>query len=136
MSIINVHNKIEFAVLDMTASFPYKANSYDAVFANLWLHYYEHDTTKAIAGEIGRVVRDRGIEAIACKSWDSLHIKDLRVAADIFTSPDGQTLHFFSREYMLELLTPLGEVRYVDEIEEEYNGRQSKIVQAIVSVKK
>ncbi|HEX7368385.1 MAG TPA: class I SAM-dependent methyltransferase [Candidatus Saccharimonadales bacterium] len=122
---------VEFAVLDMREPWPYKAASFDVVYANLSLHYYSDEVTGQIVRAARRVVKPGGWLAFACKSDDTLHRGGREIAPDIFASPSGQTIHLFSQQYMRELVEPVAAVEYLDEIEEVYSGRESKIVRCL-----
>lgn len=118
-------------VLDMRKILPYEANSFDVVYANLSLHYYSHRKTQQIFQEIARVLKSGGVFAFACKSFDNLHSEGIELEKDVFASPSGATIHLFSIHYAKELLGKVFQERYLDEVEEEYNGRYSKIVRCI-----
>lgn len=123
-----------FGVLDMRERFPYADHAYDAVYANLSLHYYDDRTTRAIVSEMKRVVRIGGVVAVACKSYDSMHAGGKQIAPDIYTSSNGQTIHLFTQAYMRELFGHHSKVLHLDEVAETYRGRMSKIVRCIAAV--
>lgn len=122
---------VSFRALDMREPFPYGNNSFDVVYANLSLHYYSEQKTTEIANEIARVLKSGGIFAFACKSYDSLHGDGEEIDRSVFASPSGATIHFFSEEYARSILEPAFEVMLLDEVEEVYKGRQSRIVRCI-----
>lgn len=122
---------IQFETVDMRDSLQYANNSFDVVYTNLALHYYSDENTKRIVKEMSRVLKQGGILGVACKSYDSLHSEGKEIEENIFESPSGQVIHLFSKEYMSKLVSTVAEVCYLDEIEEEYNGRHSKIIRCI-----
>lgn len=123
-----------FDVLDMRQRFPYANALYDGAYANLSLHYYSTQMTRAIVSEIKRVVRPGGVVAVACKSYDSMHAQGRQVAPDIYVSPNGQTIHLFTQKYMRELFGRYFQVLYLDEISETYKNRQSRIVRCVATI--
>lgn len=125
------HKNITFDILDMRQPLPYESDSYDVVYANLSLHYYSHDRTGAMFGQIGRVLRPNGILAFACKAFDSLHAGGVQLEPNIFASPSGATIHLFSEPYVHEVTDPIAKIKHLDEIEEDFNGRHSRIVRCI-----
>jgi len=46
--------------LDMSKPLPFEDNSFDLVFANLSIHYFDAETTKRLLSEIRRVLTDDG----------------------------------------------------------------------------
>lgn len=125
--------KIEFDVLDMREEFPYGPNTFDVVYANLSLHYYSDEQTIAIIREVARVLKPGGTFAFACKSYDSLHSDGKEIEKNVFASPSGATIHLFSTEYTRSLLDSVFNIKNLDEVEEEYNSRYSKIVRCIAA---
>lgn len=120
-----------FDVLDMRSRYPYEDESFDVVYGNLCLHYYDDETTKKIVLESLRVLKPSGVLAFSCKSHDSLHVGGEEISPDVFASPSGQVIHLFTQEYMKTLFSQFANVQYLDEVEEEFNGRTSKVVRCI-----
>ncbi len=122
---------VTFEKLDMRQTFPYNSESFNVVYANLSLHYYSDEKTREILKEMTRVLKLGGLLVFACKSYDSLHNTGREIEPNIIISPTGATLHLFSVNYVDELLANEVSVEYIDEIEEDFNGRQSKIIRCI-----
>jgi SAM-dependent methyltransferase len=123
---------IGFAVQDMHDPFPYPNNKFDVVYANLSLHYYSDQKTREIIIEIYRVLKNGGTLAFACKSYDDFHNNGVEVEKDIFLSKDGVAIHLFSVDYAKSILEGVFKIDHLDEVDEEYKGRHSKIVRCIV----
>jgi len=47
--------------LDMSKPLPFEAGTFDVVFANLSIHYFDEKTTIALSGEIQRVLKPGGL---------------------------------------------------------------------------
>ncbi len=99
----NISN-LNFAVRDIRTSFPVGGQSIDCVYARLSLHYFAHEVTLSIFGEIAWVLRAGGTFHFACRSTDDpLYGKGTEIEPDVFVY-DGHVRHFFSRDYAAELL--------------------------------
>jgi ubiquinone/menaquinone biosynthesis C-methylase UbiE len=122
---------VEFVVFDMRDPLPYVADSFDVVYANLSLHYYSDEKTKEIVREAARVLKPNGIFAFACKSYDDLHNAGREIEKGIFASTTGAAIHLFSKDYAKSILQGIFKVDHLDEAEEEYKGRCSKIIRCI-----
>ncbi len=46
--------------LDMSQPFPFEDHTFDIVFASLSIHYFDDQTTKALIGEIERILKPNG----------------------------------------------------------------------------
>ena len=122
---------IEFRILDMRDPLPYAKESFDVVYANLSLHYYSDQKTREVVKEIARVLKPSGTFAFACKSYDNLHNSGTEIEKNIFVSGNGVVIHLFSKDYARYLVNGLFAIEFLDEVDEEYNGRYSKIVRCV-----
>ncbi len=87
-----------------TGILPFAAANFDIVYAHLSLHYFDHATTAALFGECRRVLRPGGVLCVRCKSVDDpLYGRGEPLGGDRFVL-DGQVRHFFSRDYLRDLL--------------------------------
>lgn len=76
---------------------------FDWVLADLSLHYWDDATTRMIIAEIYKALVPGGCFSIACKSVaDFEYGQGRKIAADTFEH--GHIRHFFSLDYMRELL--------------------------------
>ena len=48
-------------IVDMSKSLPFESNSFDLVFANLSIHYFDDRTTKELMSEIKRILKKDGL---------------------------------------------------------------------------
>jgi SAM-dependent methyltransferase len=125
------HPNVEFSELDMREQFPFNDGKFDVVYSNLALHYFSDEKTREIILNVGKVLKFGGLFIFACKSYDSLHNAGREVEPGVVVSPTGATLHFFTKDYTEELLGESYKAEYLDEIDEDFNGRQSKIIRCI-----
>ncbi|MEK7096202.1 MAG: methyltransferase domain-containing protein [Patescibacteria group bacterium] len=123
---------IEFSTLDMQKPLPYPDSSFDTVYANLSIHYFEHKTTQEIIDEINRVLKPGGLFVFTCKSINDFHHGNgEEVEESVFVSPKGHVRHLFSISYTEELLANLFKIDLLKEVEEEYSGEKSVMIQCI-----
>jgi len=95
---------LEFHEMRIDAPYPYPDGTFDAVYAHLTLHYFTHEVTTGIFGEIHRVLKPGGLLLFACKSpQDPAWGKGTELEPDLFDF-HGKVRHFFSEDYARELL--------------------------------
>lgn len=95
---------VHFIKGDVRDAFPVGGQSQDCVYARLSLHYFSHLVTLSIFGEIAWVLRPGGRFFVACRSVeDPLYGRGVEVEPAMFAL-DNHTRHFFSIDYMRELL--------------------------------
>lgn len=91
-------------------------NSFDMVFANLTLHYFDDAITKKIIKDITNILKKGGVLTFLCKSTkDPLYGEGIKVEENVFDYKYRR--HFFDENYINELLTD-----YNIEIIEEREG--------------
>jgi ubiquinone/menaquinone biosynthesis C-methylase UbiE len=98
------NSNLNFKVQDISQPLKYADKTFDVVYARLSLHYFTDEITRKIFIEIKRVLKDNGSFCFMCKEVnDSLYGNGTEVEADMFEL-DGHVRHFFSEEYVRELL--------------------------------
>ncbi len=96
---------LTFAIMRIDQPYPYGDATFDAVYAHLTLHYFDHDITTSIVAEIHRVLKPGGWLLFACKSPDDPSFgKGIEIEPDMFDF-HGKVRHFFSEKYAQHLLT-------------------------------
>jgi SAM-dependent methyltransferase len=96
---------LDFRVMRNDVPYPFAAETFDAVYAHLTLHYFTDDVTRRIIAEIQRVLKPGGLLLFACKSpQDPLYGQGEPIEPDMFVYPNGQVRHFFSEAYARSLL--------------------------------
>lgn len=97
--------KVASQLLDLADPFPFDTGSFDAIAADLCLHYFEMETTIRILTEIARVLTPGGLLLTRVNSdKDVLHGagEGARIEEGLFEK-DGHYKRFFNRR-MIELL--------------------------------
>jgi SAM-dependent methyltransferase len=102
--------RVDFRVADITQPLAFPESSFDAVMSNVALHMFPDRVTRSVFAEIARVVRPGGLFLFHVNAIEDrpLRARALQVVREI--EPDyvleetGQTLHFFSDDYLRELL--------------------------------
>jgi len=99
-----------FQSMRIDRPYPYDADTFDAAYAHLTLHYFTHDITQSVVTEIHRVLKPGGLLLFACKSpADPAHGKGREIEQDMFDF-HGKIRHFFSEDYVRGLLTGIFQI--------------------------
>lgn len=123
---------VDFLILDMEKVLPFADKSFDVVFANLSLHYYNRSTTEKVTQEIARMLKTGGIFAFACKTVNDFHYgKGEEIENDLFISKTGHARHLFSTDYTKELLQALFKIELLEEVDEVHYGEKSAVLHCI-----
>lgn len=99
-----------FMVADMADPLPFDDGRFDAVMSNVAAHMFSDRVTRRIFAEVGRVLRSGGLFLFHLNSLEDRALRAAQkgpgreLAENFVLEQDGQTMHFFSREYLLELL--------------------------------
>jgi len=101
------HSLLLLIQSDLCNGFPFRANSFDAVFSRLSLHYFSDQTTKFIFSEIIRILNDNGCIAISVKSEQQ---QDISLQKANLTSNDHPR-NLFTVRYAESLLKEYSRVR-------------------------
>lgn len=85
------------AYLDLNNPFIYPDNSFDVVYSNLALHYFNRQITQQIFDEILRVLNPEGIVAVSLNSTtDSEYGMGKEIEKDYFEISPGESKRYFS----------------------------------------
>lgn len=99
-----------FVLADMAHSLPFATASFDAVMSNVALHMFSDTITRAAFIEVQRIVRGNGLFVFHLNSVQDRLLRKRRkgelqeIEPDYVLEGDGQTMHYFSEEYLRELL--------------------------------
>jgi SAM-dependent methyltransferase len=95
---------LKFQRQDLRERFAFETSFFDVVYARLSLHYFSDAVTRAIVGEVGRVLRPGGQFVFMCKSThDPLYGKGELLAPRTYCH-EGHIRHFFDITYTADLL--------------------------------
>jgi SAM-dependent methyltransferase len=100
----------DFIVADVAEGLAFPSGSFDAVMANVSLHMFSDAVTRAILAEVGRVLGPGGLLLLHVNADDDRPLRARRRPVARELEPDyvleeaGQTVRFFSREYLTDLL--------------------------------
>lgn len=109
-------SRVGFLVADITSPLPLAAGGLDAVMSNVALHMFPDGVTRSVFAEIGRVVRPDGLFVFHVNALEDRPLRErwrpgaVELEADYVLEPSGQTMHFFSGDYLRELLEPWRDV--------------------------
>jgi SAM-dependent methyltransferase len=99
-----------FVVHDMALPLPFRDDDFDAVMSNVALHMFDDGVTRSIMGEVARVVRPGGALLLHVNALEDRPLRErwrpvVRELAENFVLEEGgQTMHFFSEDYLRDLL--------------------------------
>src|SRR5215468_11428458 len=104
--------RVDFRVADITQPLPFPESSFDAVMSNVALHMFPDGVTRAVFAEIRRVVRPGGLFLFHINAIEDRPLRARarpvvrEIEPDCVLEETGQTMHFFSDDYLRELLLP------------------------------
>jgi SAM-dependent methyltransferase len=107
---------VTFVVADMTQRLPFPDKGFDAVMSNVAMHMFPDLVTRALFGEVARVVRPGGlflfhVNALEDRPLRARNLPARELESDYVIEESGQTMHFFSEAYLRELLGQWQELR-------------------------
>jgi ubiquinone/menaquinone biosynthesis C-methylase UbiE len=100
----------EFLVADMASPLPFPDAAFDAVMANVALHMFPDAVTRSVFAEVRRVLGQGGLFLFHVNAVEDRPLRARRrpVAREFeenyVLEKSGQTMHYFSEEYLCELL--------------------------------
>ena len=122
---------LSFEVLNMEEKFPYEDPSFDCVYSRLSLHYFTDLKTRGIFSEIYKVLKPGGLFAFVVKSTtDPKYAEGEKIEANMHET-NGHIRHFFSEEYIKELLLVKFEIQEIESGEEKFYGDTSAFIKVI-----
>jgi SAM-dependent methyltransferase len=110
-------SRVGFLVADMASPLPFRAGGFDAVMSNVALHMFPDGVTRSIFSEIGRVVRPDGLFVFHVNALEDRPLRARQrpgaqeLERNYVLEPSGQTMHFFSDDYLQELLRPWRDIQ-------------------------
>lgn len=126
---------LTFRVMRTDEPFPDADDTFDVVYAHLTLHYFRHDVTEAVFGEILRVLGPGGVLAFVCKSdQDPLYGQGTMIEPDMFEF-HGHIRHFFSEAYTRQCLAGRFDIEHLEMRSAELHGGTSSVVEVIARVR-
>jgi SAM-dependent methyltransferase len=101
---------VDFSVADIAAGLPFPDASFDGVMANVSLHMFSDATTRSIFDDVRRVLRLNGLFLFHVNATDDRPLRERarpivrELEPDYVLEQAGQTVRYFSRAYVVELL--------------------------------
>lgn len=107
-----------FLVADMTEQLPFPDGSFDAIMSNVAMHMFPDDVTRALFTQVRRLVRVGGLFVFHVNSLEDRPLRARSLPArelepDYVAEESGQTMHFFSKAYLRDLLAGWEQVQLV-----------------------
>jgi ubiquinone/menaquinone biosynthesis C-methylase UbiE len=103
-------DSVDFRVADVAAGLPFPDASFDTVMANVSLHMFTDAITRSIFDDVRRVLRLNRLFLFHVNALDDRPLRERarpivrELEPDYVLEDAGQTVRYFSREYVLELL--------------------------------
>lgn len=101
---------IKLMNVDVSQILPFEDNSLDVVYSHLSLHYFSHQETRDIFGEIFRVLKPEGVVAVLLNTVDDpeSRAKGLVVLEEnYYQNSKGMKKRYFSVDYLREITKDL-----------------------------
>lgn len=100
---------VRFMVADITQRLPFPDEGFDAVMSNVALHMFPDGVTRAVFAEVRRLVRAEGLFVFHVNALEDRPLRARWQSArelepDYVAEESGQTMHFFSEDYLRDLL--------------------------------
>jgi SAM-dependent methyltransferase len=102
---------VDFRVADIARGLSFGDASFDAVMANVSLHMFPDTTTRSIFDDIRRVLRPNGLFLCHVNALDDRPLRERarpiahELEPDYVLEQAGQTVRYFSYDYLVSLLT-------------------------------
>lgn len=115
--------------INLTKQFPEPDGQYDAVLANLVIHYFNSETTQQIYNEIYRVLKPRGILAVMVNTKKDPEFNlGKKLEEDFFELKTGRPKRYFSID-TLQFFTKQFQKIFLDDkgIDSRRTGKQNLI---------
>ena len=87
--------------LDRTEPLPFDDKSFDVVFANLSIHFFSESDTRALIGEIKRILKDDGIFVGSCnssKAYKYIADKSTVIEDGFYLEDGGRAVRLFDKK--------------------------------------
>lgn len=104
--------EVTFMVADIAAPLAFADSQIDAVMSNVALHMFSDVDTRRIFREVERTLRPDGLFVFHVNSTDDMDLRErnhpraFEIEPGFYREADGQTMRFFSRAYLEDLLQP------------------------------
>lgn len=112
--------------VDLRNELPFDSEGFDVVYAHLSLHYFDHETTRRLLGEIRRVLKPGGILAFLTNS-----VNDPEYATGKAIEPDYFLIDETEKRYLSEATTRAFthhfEIKILDELGETYKDNDKGV---------
>ncbi len=101
---------VSFILADLTDPLPFADASFDAAMSNVSMHMFGDRGTRLAFAEVGRVVRPGGPFGFHVNALEDRPLRARwrpvlsELEPDYVLESSGQTMHFFSEDYLRELL--------------------------------
>lgn len=125
------HPNLSFGVMDISRPLSFANETFDVVYASFSLHYFTDGITKNIFAELTRVTKSGGLLCFICKSTkDFYYGKGTEIEKDMYDF-NGQVKHFFSEEYVKDLVNGNFEIQKIETGEKNFFSYPAGFIKTI-----
>jgi SAM-dependent methyltransferase len=113
----NASLNARFVLADMAAGLPFPSACFDAVMANVAIHMFSDALTRTLVQDVKRILRPSGLFLFHVNALEDRALRAQRkgplreLEPNYVLEADGQTMHFFSQDYLRDLLREWSDVR-------------------------
>ncbi len=124
-----------FVVADMAERLPFPDCYFDAVMSNVAVHMFSDSTTRAVFSEVKRILRPSGLFLFHVGALEERTLRGEKEVCEIepnyvLFEPIGPR-HFFSRDYLLELLSDWQNV-HLESVEILYSESEERFEHVVI----
>jgi len=117
-------NPIISNILELDLNF--KKNSFDIIYANLSLHYFDDFQTKKIFSDIFKILKNNGLLFVNCKSDNDFKKENFKEISKNLYLINNKQYNFFSKNYLKSLTFNFKTIEIL-ELSKEHLSIDSKI---------
>ena len=107
------YEEIKTVRIDMTEPLPFADKSFDVVFANLSIHFFNENDTRSLISEVKRILKDDGIFVGSCnssKAYKYIQDKSTVIENGFYREDGGRTVRLFDKEQFERFFADWNEV--------------------------
>lgn len=125
-----------FIVGDMAEKLPFRDDCFDAIMSNVAAHMFSDSITRVLFSEVKRMLRPDGLFLFHLNSTEDRPLRAKwsppvrEIELNYILEKGGGTMHFFSRAYLLELLSDWHPVNleHIEILKHEEKGKYNHFV--------
>jgi ubiquinone/menaquinone biosynthesis C-methylase UbiE len=123
---------LNYKIHDLHNNFPFPDNSFDVVYSNMALHYFDLPTTEKLFREINRVLKKGGILACLLNTMEDPEVKESKeIEPGLYETPSGLVKRFFDLDFLLQFTDSYFETIIADNKGETYKDKIKTLIRFV-----